>query len=114
MTTLARWMIAFTSAAAAFVSTAFAASYSAIEQNDAEWKRVALPVTTEWFARFAPFGLGLALLLLAGQVIAAWRRSDTAVIAIACVAWLFSFAWVLACLFVWRTPYALMGTRMSS
>ena len=113
MTTLARWSIALTSAAAAFAGSAFAAGYSAIEHNDAGWNRVALPAATEWFARLAPFGVGLAAVFLVCNVMAASRRNDTALAVIACLAWLFAFAWVLACLFVWRTPYELIGERVS-
>jgi hypothetical protein len=47
------------------------------------------------------------------SAIAASRRDDTAIILIAYFAWLFAFAWVLACLFVWRTPYVLIGERVS-
>ena len=112
MTTLARWSLALTSAAAAFAGSAFAAGYSAIEHNDAGWKRVALPTATERFARLAPFGVGLAAVFLLANAIAAWRRNDTAIVLIACFAWLFAFVWVLACLFVWRMPDMLIGERV--
>jgi hypothetical protein len=113
MTTLARWSTALTSAAAAFAGAALSAGYSAIEHSDARWKRVALPTATEWFVRLAPFGVGLAAVFLIASAIAASRRNDTAIILIAYFAWPFAFAWVLACLFVWRTPYVLIGERVS-
>ena len=109
MTPLARWAIALTSGAAALAGAAFAAGYSSIEKNDADWNRITLPVATEWFARLAPYGVGIAALFVLGTVIAAARRSDSGTIAISSIAWLFAFAWVLACLFVWRAPYMLIG-----
>lgn len=71
-----------------------------------------MPTATEWFARLAPFGVGLAGLFLIGSVVAASRRSDAGTVLVSSVAWLFAFAWVLACLFVWRTPYMLIGERV--
>jgi hypothetical protein len=113
MTTLARWSIALTSAVAALAAAAFAAGYSSIEQNDADWKRIALPTATEWFVFIAPFGVGLAALFLIANVITASRRSDAGTVLMSSIAWLFAFAWVLACLFVWRMPYMLIGERIS-
>jgi tellurite resistance protein TehA-like permease len=111
MTTLARWSVALTSAATAFAGSAFAAGYSAVEHNDARWRRLTLPTATEWFAQLAPFGVGLAAIFLLANAAAASRRNDAALAVTACLAWLFAFAWVLACLYVWRMPYMLIGER---
>jgi hypothetical protein len=113
MTSLARWSLALTSSTATFAAALFAAAYSALERNNAAWTRVALPGATDSFARAAPIGVALTAVVLAASAVAAFRRNDTAVVATACAAWLFAFAWVLACLYVWRMPYMLIGERIT-
>lgn len=109
MTTLARWFVVLSSAAAAFAGAAFVAGYSAIEQSDARLRGSDLPTATEWLARLSPAGIGVAAALLCVGIFAAIRRDDTTVVVSTCFTWLFAFAWVLACLFVWRMPYMLIG-----
>ena len=109
MTTLSRWSVAITSAVAAIASAAFAVGFSSIEESNADWNRIALPTATEWFARLVPFGIGLAGFFLIANLIAAFRRSDAGLSVVSSIAWLFAFAWALACLIVWRMPYVVIG-----
>lgn len=114
MTPVARWFLAITSTLAVFAATAFAAGYTSMEMNDVRYKRLdgELPVPTKHFAHTAPWVTAATVVFGVVSGIGAARRNDSAVIVVAAIAWLFAFAWVLACFYVWRAPFILIGSRV--
>lgn len=108
-----RFTLALTSSAAALASAAFVALYSSVELNDANWKGVKFPVSTEAFISLLPFGIPLALFFLIASTLSAARRHDTTLLLLTSLASLFALTWPLTCLLAFRLPYQLLGTRLT-
>lgn len=109
MTAPARWTVALAAGLAALASAHFVFMYNGLEWHNAvEHHDMDLPLALKLLAGAAPYGYLLATLSMICLVLAAARRKDSATIVVSSITWLLAFSWALACIVLWKLPFALL------